>query len=94
VADRPLHVAVLESLARKVLERREQFKEQMSAGLPHDDYVQQVGRARECKALLELIEQMLETARKGDFDEEDDDIDIDNREAGRRSREPRRQRAR
>lgn len=79
-----MHIAVLEVLARRVLERREKIKESLAAGQSYEAYLQDVGRARECKVLLEQIEDVLNAARKGDLDEGDDDADIEDRGSGRR----------
>jgi two-component SAPR family response regulator len=83
VLDRPLHIDALERLARRVTDRREELKETMAKGLAVDEYREHVGRAKECTHTIEIIEELLELYRKGDFEDEDDD-DADIRSTGQR----------
>jgi len=74
MAGLPLHIAVLEKLARELHERREQLKERMAKGLQQERYAEHVGRASELQAMLERVEELIDRLRQGELEEDDNDV--------------------
>lgn len=68
----PLHVSVLQVFERRIEQRRQQHLETMAKGLQPREYDQVVGRAAECKALIEQVEEMLTAIRKDELEFDDD----------------------
>jgi|GEM_PF-5587570 len=64
----PLHVSVLRALGLRLQTRRERHLEEMAKGLKLETYNQVCGRAAECKALIEEIDQMLTSIRKDELE--------------------------
>lgn len=67
-ADLPLHVQIVLHLRRQVEGRKREHEEKVGRGLEDREYQRHVGRIAECKAVLELLDQL----KRGGLEELED----------------------
>lgn len=85
-ADLPLHVQIVLHLRRAVEGRKRKHEEKVGAGVEDREYQRHVGRIAECKALLELLDQL----KRGGLEELEDFEEAEQRD--RKTAERRRSR--
>lgn len=57
-ADLPLHVQIILHLRRQVESRKRDHEEKVGRGLDDREYQRHVGRIAECKAVMDMLEQL------------------------------------